>query len=103
MPRVVLLLMLAAAVALAGCGDDEPETVALDRDEACKAVKEKLTVAEVEERFGEPDQTQDFFGDTVLSYEHDEVRWQFQVSAQAGTFRALRVRGAREEVVPCRS
>ena len=101
MPRVVLLLTLIAAVAPAACGDDEPDTVALGQQEACKAVKEELTVAEIEERFGEPDQTQDFFGDTVVSYERGEVKWQFQVSARAGTFRALRVRGAREEVLAC--
>ena len=104
MPRPVLLLALLAALALAACGDDEPEIVAVDRAEACKAVKERLKLDQLEDRFGQPDSSQDFFGDFVVAYadrDDEDVRWQFQVSAQAGTFRALRVKGQREEIVEC--
>jgi hypothetical protein len=104
-PRPVPLLALIAALALASCGDgDDP--VAVDEGEACKAVRERLTLDEIEDRFGEPDSSQDFFGDRVVAYDDGEeegVRWQFQVSAQAGTFRALRVEGQREEIVECPS
>lgn len=96
------ITFLAAAALAAGCGDDAPDFAQLNKDEACKAVREKLTLDKLEDRFGKPDGTQDFFGDTVVAYEGPEdVRWQFQVSAQGGTFRALTVEGSREEVVDC--
>jgi hypothetical protein len=101
-PRPVPPLVLIAALALAACGGDDP--VAVDQAEACKAVKERLTLDEIESRFGEPDASQDFFGDRVVAYDDEDeegVRWQFQVSAQSGTFRALRVDGRREEIVEC--
>ncbi|HEX8741608.1 MAG TPA: hypothetical protein VF712_00600 [Thermoleophilaceae bacterium] len=99
----MLLLTLTAAIAAAGCGDDTPDLVPLSQAEACRAVKERLDAEELETRFGEPDSTQDFFGDQVLAYEDEaeDLRWQFQVSQQAGTFRALRVKGSREEIVDC--
>ena len=101
MPRTVLCLTL-TALALAGCGDDTPDIVPVNRENACKAVKERLDVKELETRFGEPDSSQDFFGDRVVAYEDDDgVRWQFQVSAQTGTFRTLRVEGRREKIVDC--
>lgn len=100
MPRSVSLLTLALALTAAGCGGGD-DTVELDQAEACKVVKEDLTVDQIEDRFGKPDQTQDFFGDTVVSYTRGDQRWQFQVSAQAGAYRALRVRGVREEVLSC--
>lgn len=98
----VTLATLALALAATGCAEDGQDFAQLNETEACKAVREKLTREKLEERFGKPDGTQDFFGDTVLSYEGvDDVRWQFQVSAQAGTFRALTVKGQREEIVEC--
>jgi hypothetical protein len=98
----VTLATLALAFAAAGCADDDQNFAQLNETEACKAVREKLPLAKLEERFGKPDGTQDFFGDTVVAYEGvDDVRWQFQVSAQAGTFRALTVKGQREEIVEC--
>jgi hypothetical protein len=102
-PRPVPLLALIAALALASCGDGDGP-VAIDEAEACRAVKERLTLDEIEARFGEPDSSQDFFGDRVVAYDDEDeegVRWQFQVSAQAGTFRALRVEGRREEIIEC--
>lgn len=96
----MLLLILIAAV-LAGCGDDGPSTVGLTDPEACKAVKERLDVKEIEDRFGKPDATQDFFGDTTVVYQRAETKWQFQVSAQSGTFRALKVKGSSEEIISC--
>jgi hypothetical protein len=101
-PRPVPLLALIAALALASCGDGDG-TVDLDEAEACKAVKERLTLDELEERFGEPDSSQDFFGDRVVAYDDDALKWQFQVSARSGTFRALRVEGQREEAIECPS
>lgn len=95
------LLTLAAVVALSGCSDDS-DTVGLTEPEACKAVKERLDVEGLERRFGEPDETQDFFGDRVVIYERGEIRWQFQVTAQAGTYRVLQARGKRETVLSCR-
>lgn len=103
MPRPVPPLALIAALALASCGGgDDPVTV--DESEACKAVRERLTLSEIQDRFGEPDSSQDFFGDRVVAYDDEEetgVKWQFQVSAQAGTFRALRVEGKREQIIEC--
>ena len=103
MRRPVPLLALTAALALSSCSDDTPDIVAVDQAEACRAVKERLDLDEIESRFGKPDSTQDFFGDTVVVYDdrREGVRWQFQVSAQSGTFRALRVEGRREDVVDC--
>ena len=99
----MLLLTLTAAVALTGCGDGGPDIVGLTEAEACRAVKERLNLEELEERFGKPDGTQDFFGDRVVSYERDELRWQFQVTEQAGTFRAIQVEGKREKILACPS
>ena len=94
--------MWAGQLGASACSDDGTDFADLNRTEACRAVTEKLTLAKLEERFGKPDGTQDFFGDTVVSYEGvDEVRWQFQVSAQVGTFRALTVKGQREDIVQC--
>jgi hypothetical protein len=99
---LTITLLCAAALAAAGCGDDSRDFAQLNEDEACKAVREKLPLDKLEDRFGEPDRTQDFFGDTVVTYEGaEDVRWQFQVSTQVGTFRALTVEGSREEVVDC--
>jgi hypothetical protein len=99
----VTLAAVALALAAAGCADGDGKDFArLNQTEACKAVREKLTLPKLQERFGKPDGTQDFFGDTIVSYEGaEEVRWQFQISAQAGTFRALTVEGKREEIVEC--
>jgi hypothetical protein len=66
-------------------------------------VKEKLTVEELEKRFGKPDSSQDFFGDRVLAYNRSDIQWQFQVTAEAGTFRVLQIKGKRETVLACRS
>ena len=100
MRRPLSLLTLIVALGLAGC-DEGDDTVALSEAEACKAVKERLKVDQVEDRFGEPDRTQDFFGDFVVTYERGEIEWQFQVGAKTGTFRAIRVKGAREEIIDC--
>jgi hypothetical protein len=99
-PRLFVLLYVLAVLTAAGC-DEGDDTVALSEAEACKAVKERLKVDQVEDRFGEPDRTQDFFGDFVVIYERGDVEWQFQVGAKTGTFRAIRVKGAREEVIDC--
>ena len=96
----MLLLTLIAALAAGGC-DDGDDLVPLSEAEACKAVKERLTLDEVEDRFGEPDASQDFFGDRIVSYDADELRWQFQIGAKTGTFRAIRVEGQREQVLNC--
>jgi hypothetical protein len=96
----MLLLTLIAAAALAGCGDDG-DTVGLTEPEACKAIKERLDLKEIEGRFGKPDATQDFFGDSTVIYQRAETKWQFQVSAQSGTFRALKVKGSKEEIIAC--
>jgi hypothetical protein len=97
-----VLCLTVVALALAGCADDTPDIVPLNEANACKAVREKLDAKELEGRFGKPDAEQDFFGDRVFAYETDDgERWQFQVSAQAGTFRALRVEGKREKIVDC--
>ena len=97
----MLLLTLIAAIATAGCDDADP--VGLTEAEACKAVKERLDVDQLEDRFGKPTSSQDFFGDRVLSYTRGEVKWQFQVTEQAGTFRALKTEGKTEEILPCRT
>jgi hypothetical protein len=95
------ILVLVAAVVAIGCGDDSDDLIPVSEEEACKAVKEKLKLDALEDRFGEPDASQDFFGDRVVTYEDDDAKWQFQVSARGGTFRALRVEGQREEVLEC--
>lgn len=95
-------LLAAAALGAPACSDAGSDFADLNRTEACRAVKEKLTLEKIEERFGEPDATQDFFGDTIVAYDGvDEVRWQFQVNPQAGTFRAMTVKGNREQIVDC--
>ncbi len=91
MPRPVLPLALILALATAACGGGDDD-VELSQAEACKVVREDLTVDQIEERFGKPDQTQDFFGDTVVSYTRGDERWQFQVSAQAGAYRTRSAR-----------
>jgi hypothetical protein len=96
-----MLLLTLITAALAGCADDGPDTVGLTEPEACKAVKERLDAEEIERRFGKPDTTQDFFGDRVVVYQRAETKWQFQVSAQSGTFRALKVKGSKEEIIDC--
>ena len=93
---------MTAALAVAGCTDDTPDLIELNESNACKAVKDKADVDELEKRFGDPDGSQDFFGDRILTYEDDEMKWQFQVTEQAGTLRAIRVEGKRETVVDCR-
>jgi hypothetical protein len=101
-PRRILLLTLIATIAATGCGDDGPDPVGLSEAEACKAVKEHLDAEGLETRFGKPSGTQDFFGDKVISYERGDETWQFQLTEQGGTFRALRVEGQREQILPCR-
>jgi hypothetical protein len=98
-----LIAAVAVAVTASACGDDTPDPIPVTETEACKAVKEKLKLEAMEERFGEPDGSQDFFGDRVLTYDDDEVKWQFQVSTQAGTYRALRVEGKGEKVLDCQT
>jgi hypothetical protein len=95
-----MMLTLVAVLVATGCGEGDGPTP-LSEAEACKAVEEKLTLEQLEERFGEPDGSQDFFGDRVVAYQDDEVRWQFQVGTRNGTFRALQVKGQREEVLDC--
>jgi hypothetical protein len=97
------MLTSVAALALAGCADDDPERVGLTEAEACRAVEEKLDVEGLERRFGEPDSSQDFFGDRVVSYVRGDIQWQFQVTAQSGTFRVLQIKGKRETVLACPS
>lgn len=97
--RRALPLIAAVAVAVSACGDDE--VVEVNEAEACKAVKEKLELDALTDRFGEPDRTQDFFGDRVVTYDDSDAKWQFQVSARGGTFRAIRVEGKSEEVLAC--
>jgi hypothetical protein len=99
--RRLLPLLAAAALAVSACTDDADGPIPVTEDEACKAVKEKLKLDALEDRFGEPDATQDFFGDRVVTYDDEEVKWQFQISAQAGTFRAIRVEGKRERILSC--
>jgi hypothetical protein len=97
--RVSLAVVIAALVA--GCGDDGGRRI-LDERAACQAVKDDLTADEVKDRFGDPDDEQDFFGDEILTYRRAEVEWKFQVSGQQGTFRALRQpKGEIEEILPC--
>jgi hypothetical protein len=99
--RRALPLIAAVALAVSGCSDDGSDPIPVTETEACKAVKEKLKLDAMEERFGQPDRSQDFFGDRVLIYEDDDANWQFQVSTQAGTYRALRVEGKKERVLSC--
>lgn len=101
--RTALTLTIIAALAAVGCSDDDPERVGLTEPEACRAVKEKLSVEELERRFGEPQSSQDFFGDRVVSYVRGDIQWQFQVTAEAGTFRVLQIKGKRETILACRS
>jgi hypothetical protein len=98
--RERLVLLLIAAVAVTACADSD-DPVEVTETEACKAVKEKLELRALTDRFGEPDRSQDFFGDRVVTYDDGEQKWQFQVSAQAGTFRAIRVEGSKEEILAC--
>lgn len=101
MRRLSVLLCVIAVLTAAGCDDGEGDAVALSEAEACRAVKERLKLDQLDERFGKPDRTQDFFGDYVVSYERGDVKWQFQVGAKTGTFRALRVEGVKEEALDC--
>jgi hypothetical protein len=94
------VLAVLAVLGLAAC-DDGNDTVRLTEASACRAVEERLKLDQFDDRFGEPDRTQDFFGDSVVIYERGEVTWQFQVGAKTGTFRALRVEGTREQVIDC--
>ncbi len=98
-----MLLSLLAVLALAACDEDADDPAPLNEAEACKAVKERLKLDQLDERFGKPDATQDFFGDSTVTYERGDVKWQFQVGARTGTFRALRVEGVREEALDCRT
>ena len=100
MPRRVLLLTLLVPLAFGGCAEDDTP-VALSEAEACKAVKERLSLDGLTDRFGEPDASQDFFGDRVVTYEDEPLKWQFQVGAKTGTFRAIRVEGQRERTLSC--
>jgi hypothetical protein len=96
-----LIAAVALAVALPGCSDDDNDPIPVTEAEACKAVKEKLKLDALEDRFGAPDRSQDFFGDRVVTYDDDSVKWQFQVGAETGTFRAIRVEGQRERILDC--
>lgn len=98
--RRLLAISLSAAVLAVGCADED-EVVQVDQTEACRAVKEKLKLDDLTDRFGDPDRSQDFFGDRVVTYDDGEQKWQFQISAQGGTFRAIRVEGSREEILRC--
>jgi hypothetical protein len=97
-----LLLLALTALLLAGCSEDNVPA-GLNRAEACRAVREHLDARGIASRFGKPDSTQDFFGDVVLSYDRAGIRWEFQVSATAGTYRAAQVRGTREQGLTCPS
>jgi len=99
--RHPLLLPALTALLLTGCSEDNPLHAGLNKTEACRAVKERLDARGIATRFGKPDTTQDFFGDSVLSFDRVGVRWEFQVSATAGTYRALQVKGAQEQVLSC--
>ncbi|HEX8067952.1 MAG TPA: hypothetical protein VF520_15655 [Thermoleophilaceae bacterium] len=102
-PRRLAPVLAAAVLAAPGCGGGGDEPEALDRASACRAVSDHLDVAAFEERFGEADAKQDFFGDTVITYRRDDGDWKFQVSGKVGAFRALRqVKGRPEEILPCR-
>ena len=96
-----LLAAVAVALAAAGCADSGDGPIPVTEDSACKAVKERLNLEALEDRFGAPDASQDFFGDRVVTYDDDEANWQFQVSARGGTLRALRVEGKSERVLSC--
>jgi hypothetical protein len=97
--RSLLCLALLAAFA-AGCSKDNLRA-GLNETEACKAVKEHLDANAIAGRFGKPDATQDFFGDSVVSYDRAGIRWEFQVSAKVGTIRALQVKGSSERPLTC--
>lgn len=100
--RRALPLIAAVAVAVStGCADDSDDPIPVTEAEACKAVREHLKLDDLEDRFGSPDGSQDFFGDRVVTYDDDEVKWQFQVGARTGTFRAIRVEGSREKILAC--
>ncbi len=103
LPRrpVLLSLLAAVAVSAAGCADDTPDPIPVTEAEACKAVREHLKLDALQDRFGNPDRSQDFFGDRVVTYEDGDTKWQFQVGAATGTFRAIRVEGNREEILAC--
>ena len=101
MPRRIVLLLIGAVAVSAGCADDSPDPIPVTEAEACKAVKEHLKLDALRDRFGSPDGNQDFFGDRVVTYEDDDTKWQFQVGAETGTFRAIRVEGKREEILAC--
>jgi hypothetical protein len=100
--RLALVLPLAAAIA--ACGENEPVKQELNQANACRVVKENLKVPAIEERFGEADKKEDFFGDTIVTYEGRNEQWKFQVAAQVGTFRALRQpKDGIEQILPCPS
>ena len=100
--RRATVLIATLAVVLGACGDDSDDLIPVTETEACKAVKERLKLDALQDRFGPPDASQDFFGDRVVTYDDDdEVKWQFQVGARTGTFRAIRVEGKREEILAC--
>ncbi len=99
--RRATVLIATLALAAPGCTDDSDDPIPVTEAEACKAVKERLELDALEDRFGEPDASQDFFGDRVVTYEDDDAKWQFQVGAQTGTFRAIRVEGNRERILNC--
>ena len=103
MPRLQFpALALAIAAAIAGCGEDEPVKQELNQANACRVVKEDLKVPAIEERFGEADKKEDFFGDTIVTYDQGDEQWKFQVSANVGTFRALRQpKDGIEQILPC--
>lgn len=95
---------LLLALAIAGCGEEKKIREEVNRQTACKVVEEDLNVEQIEERFGEADKNEDFFGDTILTYEGANEQWKFQVSARVGAFRALRQpRDGIEEILPCRN
>ena len=105
MPRSVIFVLAAlAAPALAGCGEEEKIRDEVNRETACSVVEQDLKVEQIEERFGEADKKEDFFGDTILTYEGPREQWKFQVSARVGAFRALRQpRDGIEQILPCKN
>jgi hypothetical protein len=101
--RRTLALIATVVLVVSACGDDSADPIPVTEAEACKAVEERLKLDALEERFGSPDASQDFFGDRVVTYDDADVKWQFQVGAETGTFRAIRVKGKREEILACPS